>query len=73
MNELYSWQAEYNAAVLETDNAVMALRVCEALAAIEQRRLSPSEIDGAEEEALQHAEAGLRTLRGKRQDSFEAQ
>ena len=40
--EIYSWQA-YLAAVLETDNDLMPLRIYEALAAIEQRLLSPME------------------------------
>jgi hypothetical protein len=73
MNERYPWQEAYDAAVLETDYASMTIKIYVALAAIEQRRLSPSEIDGAEEEALQHSELALKTLVTERLDSFEAQ
>jgi hypothetical protein len=73
MNERYPWQEAYDAAVLETDDAAMAVKIQVALAAIEQRRLSPPEIDGAEEEALQYSELALKTLVTERLDSFEAQ
>jgi hypothetical protein len=33
MDEKYTWQAAYKAAILETDNTVMPLRIYEALAA----------------------------------------
>jgi hypothetical protein len=39
----YLWQTGYLAAVLETDDAAMPTRIYEAIAAIEQRRLSPIE------------------------------
>ena len=39
--QTYSWQQAYLAAVLETDNDLMPFRIYEALAAIEQRLLSP--------------------------------
>lgn len=73
MNERYPWQEAYDAAVLETDAAAMTIKIYVALAAIEQRPLSPPEIDGAEEEALQHSELALKTLVTERLDSFEAQ
>ena len=66
MNEKYTWQAAYKAAILETDNFVMPLRIYEALAAIEQRRLSFLEIDGEERQALEDAERGLRALKAER-------
>jgi hypothetical protein len=68
MNEKYTWQAAYQAAILETDNAAMSLRIYEALAAIEQRRLSYLEIDGEEDRALENAERGLLTLKAERID-----
>ena len=71
LNEAYTWQAAYNAAILETDNAAMPLRVYEALAAIEQRCLSPIEEDSEEDRALRAAEVGLQTLRAER-TGFEA-
>jgi hypothetical protein len=58
MDEKYSWMATYRAAMLETDNEAMSLRIYEALAAIEQRRLSYLEIDGWENQALEDAERG---------------
>jgi hypothetical protein len=48
---------------LETDNAAIPLKIYEALAAIEQRRISFLEIDGEERQALQDAERGLRALK----------
>jgi len=38
----YAWQHAYMAAVCETDNGLMMIRIYEALAAIEQRRKSRS-------------------------------
>jgi hypothetical protein len=69
MNEMYSWQAAYRAAILETDNAAMPVRIYEALAAIEQRRLSDLEPGSDEERALEDAERGLLALQAERIDS----
>jgi hypothetical protein len=66
MEEKYTWQAVYRAAILETDNAAMSLRIYEALAAIEQRRLSELESDGEEDRALEDAERGLLALKAER-------
>jgi hypothetical protein len=68
MNEKYIWQAAYGAAILETDDTAMSLRIYEALAAIEQRRLSYLEIDSEEEHALEDAERGLLALKAERID-----
>ena len=38
MEERYPWHAAYQAAILETDDAAISLRIYEALAAVEQRR-----------------------------------
>jgi hypothetical protein len=74
MEERYPWQAAYQAAILETDDAAISLRIYEALAAIEQRRLSYLEIDAEEERALEDAERGLLTLKEERlDDSSETQ
>jgi hypothetical protein len=64
----YPWQAAYQAAVLETDDAAMSLRIYEALAAIEQRRLSYLEIDEEENRALERTEQGLMALKAERLD-----
>jgi hypothetical protein len=66
MDEKYTWQAAYKAAILETDNFVMPLRIYEALAAIEQRRLSDLEPGSDEERALEDAERGLLALKAER-------
>jgi hypothetical protein len=68
MEERYPWHAAYQAAILETDNAAIPLRIYEALAAIEQRRLSFLEIDAEEERALEDAERGLLALKAERLD-----
>ena len=65
----YLWQTVYLAAVLETDNAAMPTRIYEALAAIEQRRLSPIEAGGIEERALDDAQRGILTLKAERTGS----
>jgi hypothetical protein len=62
--ETYSWQQAYLAAVLETDNDLMPLRIYEALAAIEQRLLSP--IDAIEQKVVDDAQTGLLTLKAER-------
>jgi hypothetical protein len=68
MEERYPWHAAYQTAILETDDAAISLRIYEALAAIEQRRLSYLEIGGEEERALEDAERGLLTLKTARID-----
>jgi hypothetical protein len=61
---IYSWQQAYLAAVLETDNDLMSLRIYEALAAIEQRLLSPVEV--TEQRVIDDAQTGLLTLKAER-------
>ena len=73
MNEKYTWQAAYQAAILETDNASMSLRIYEALAAIEQRRLSDLDLGSEEDRALQDAERGLQALKAERIDPSSTQ
>jgi hypothetical protein len=69
MNEDYLWQRSYKAAILETDNGLMMIRIYEALAAIEQRRPTPVEPDSEEERALTAAETGLQGLISERASS----
>jgi hypothetical protein len=71
LNEIYPWQAAYNAAILETDESAVPLRVYEALAAIEQRQLSRIEEDSEEDRALRAATLALQTLRAERTGEFE--
>jgi hypothetical protein len=62
----YLWQANYMSAILETDDALTPTRIYEALAAIEQRLLSPIEADGIEMKAIKDAQHGLLTLKAER-------
>jgi len=62
----YLWQTVYLAAVLETDNAAMPTRIYEALAAIEQRRLSPLDAGDVEDRAMKDAQRGLLALKAER-------
>ncbi len=66
MNELYLWQHAYNAAILETDNGLMTIRIYEALAAIEEGRLTPVPPGSEEDRALTAADLGLRGLIAER-------
>jgi hypothetical protein len=62
----YLWHAAYRAAVCETDDEKMPDRILEALAAIEQRLLSPIEPDGEEIRAIKNAQDGLQGLKAER-------
>jgi hypothetical protein len=64
----YLWLPAYLSAVLETDNAQMPTRIYEALAAIEQRLLSPIEAGGDEYREMENAQRGLLTLKAERVD-----
>jgi hypothetical protein len=57
----YAWRESYVHAVLETDPKLKFVQICEALAAIEQRRLTPVETDD-ERHALENAEEGICAL-----------
>jgi hypothetical protein len=62
----YLWLPAYLSAVLETDNALMPSRIYEALAAIDQRLLSPLEADEYKE--IENAQRGLLALKAERVD-----
>jgi hypothetical protein len=64
----YSWQRAYMAAVREAYGSLMRIRIHEALAAIELRRLNLIEIDGEEDRALRDAERALETLKAELSD-----
>ena len=57
----YAWRESYVHAVLETDPKLKFVQICEVVAAIEQRRLSPVETDNERNE-LENAEEGIRAL-----------
>jgi hypothetical protein len=56
----YSWRECYLHAILESNPDLKVVQVCEAIAAIEQRRLSPVETD--EEWELENADEGVKAL-----------
>jgi hypothetical protein len=58
---LFFWQQSYIRAVCETDDSLIMSRIYEALAAIEQRRLTPVTSED-ELVALIAAEAGLQSM-----------
>jgi hypothetical protein len=68
--EIYGWQSVYTKAILETDDLPLTGRIYEAIAAIEQRRLSPVESNSDEDCALNDAEAGIKALITARADRF---
>ncbi len=53
-NSTYAWRESYVHAVLETNPGLKFVQICEAVAAIEQRRLSPVETE-EERRALENA------------------
>jgi hypothetical protein len=60
------WQDAYMSAVLETDGALMPTRIYDALAAIEQRLLSPIEAECEEHKAIENAQRALLMLKVER-------
>jgi hypothetical protein len=62
----YLWQETYMSAVLEIDDVLMPTRIYEALAAIEQRLLSPIEEGCDEHKAIENARRALLTLKVER-------
>lgn len=62
--ETHLWQTSYVSAILETDEDQLHGLLYEAIAAIEQRRLSA--VTAEEEVALADAEAGLQILISER-------
>jgi hypothetical protein len=58
---IYPWEKSYMQALCETDENLMIIRIYEALATIEQRRLRRVETD-EENRALNDTEEGLRKL-----------
>jgi hypothetical protein len=58
----YDWQQPYTAAIWETDDLLMEGRICEALSAVEERRLSPVEVGSDEDHALTEADTGIQGL-----------
>jgi hypothetical protein len=62
---MYSWQADYQCAVLETDSTYMASRIDEALRSIQDRFSSTIQIGEQENAAIESARNALAVLRGE--------
>jgi hypothetical protein len=62
----YSWYAPYYEAICETDDSLMPDRILEALSAIEERLLSPIELESEELRAIENAQTGLERLKDER-------
>jgi len=60
---IYPWQEPYLAAAQETDDAKRSCHLLEALAAIEQRLLSPIDVNSLEYKAIQNTRRGIDVLR----------
>ena len=60
-NHNYAWRESYLHAVLETKPELKFVQICEAVAAIEQRRLSPVETE-EERRELENTWEGVRAL-----------
>lgn len=60
---MYSWQDDYIAALAEMDPGKQRHYVYRAMAAIEQRRLSPLEPGSEEDQAIERAERALAILK----------
>jgi hypothetical protein len=61
----YPWQQPYLEAIQEIDNAKMPHHLMEALAAIEQRLLSPINQDSLECKAIENTRRGIEALRAE--------
>ena len=60
---MYSWQVDYIAARLETDDSKPPRWLYEAIAAIEQRLLSPVEPGSVEDHAIKQAQKVIAVIR----------
>jgi hypothetical protein len=62
----YPWQELYWHATGETDDTLRLTRITDAMAAIEQRLLSPIADGGREHQEIENAKRGLAILRAER-------
>ena len=63
---IYAWQQPYLQAVQETDDSKMPHHLMEAIAAIEQRLLSPIDKNSLEYKAVENTRRGIEVLRAER-------
>jgi hypothetical protein len=69
MTDPHPWQDAYEAAVLETNQALMPERINEAVRAIHARSDAPGQIEDSELRALADAQMGLHALTAERTDN----
>ncbi len=62
----YPWQQPYLEAIQEIDDAKMPHHLMEAVAAIEQRLLSPIDRNSLEYKAIENTRRGIEVLRAER-------
>ena len=65
---MYLWQLDYIAALLETDDSMLPRRLYAAIAAIEQRLLSPVEPGSVEDHAIKQAQKVIAVIRADKLD-----
>ena len=70
MSSIDLWRPAYLAAVCETDDSRMMIRIMEARAAIEQRLLLPIDEDSEEYRAIKAAQNALDVLKSERVDNI---
>jgi hypothetical protein len=70
MSSIDIWRPAYVAAVCETDNSRMLVRIMEARSAIEQRLLHPIDEDSEEYRAIKAAQKALDVLKSERVDNI---
>ncbi len=63
---IYAWQQPYLQAIEETDDAKMPHHLLEAIAAVEQRLLSPIDKNSLEYRAIESTRRGIEVLRAER-------
>jgi hypothetical protein len=63
---IYSWQHHYLQAVQETDDSKLPHHLMEAIAAVEQRLLSPIDKNSLEYRAIENTRRGIEVLRKER-------
>jgi hypothetical protein len=63
---VYPWQEPYLAAAQETDDSKIPGHLLEAIAAIEQRLLSPIDKNSLEYKAIENTRRGIEVLRAER-------
>jgi hypothetical protein len=72
-SQIYAWQEPYLRAVQETDDSKIPGHLLEAIAAIEQRLLSPINKNSLEYKAIENTRRGIEVLRAERCPSVTTQ